>query len=116
MTNWNISFVPEAENEFKKLDKNKISEYYDINFAYGDALPEDKMSRLTMAMSVAGMPPQGQEVLLKMINDPTLTALLGSGVATAAKQQLQAAIGNIGVTGGEKPVSPPSGSSPPNRR
>jgi len=102
-----------TESEFKKLDKNKISEYYDINFAYGDALPEDKMSRLTMAMSVAGMPPQGQEVLLKMINDPTLTALLGSGVATAAKQQLQAAIGNIGATGGEKPVSPPLGSPSP---
>ena len=102
-----------TESEFKKLDKNKISEYYDINFAYGDALPEDKMSRLTMAMSVAGMPPQGQEVLLKMINDPTLTALLGSGVATAVKQQLQSAIGNIGATGGEKPVLPPLGSSPP---
>jgi len=38
MTNWNISFVPEAENEFKKLDKNlkkRIAEKLDwlkINF------------------------------------------------------------------------------------
>lgn len=83
------------------LIKAELSEYYDISVSFESALPEDKMGKLNIAIAISQMPPEARGMLIKLLNDPTITSLL---LEQGQLQQLQQMAQQVPTTAQQVPT------------
>lgn len=85
-----------GEEELKDFTGKDLSPWYDIKVNYEEDLPDDRMTRFNMALQIAQLPPDVQQTLTKIINSPSLTAMVAERNAELQKLASQMNAGGAG--------------------